>query len=97
MKRIFSFLLSLVIFSGVFISVPLRVSAKTTADYLSFELNGDGKSYGVSDYKWFKDCDSYLYTDVIIPSTYKGKPVTSINDNAFWEGDITSVVIPASG
>lgn len=91
MKRALSILLSLVMVFGITSSMPLSVSAKEGADYLSYRLSDDGKTYSVVDYKWFKDCDSYMYTDVVIPPFYKDKEVTSIGDKAFWEGDVTSV------
>ena len=58
---------------------------------LSFLLNEDGKSYSV--YKG--TCDE---TDIVIPPTYKGKPVTVIGKNAFSYsyGNLISVVIPDS-
>ena len=55
---------------------------------LVFELNGYG-------YK-VVDCDKKA-ENAVIPSTYKGKPVTSIGDSAFYAcNDLTSVTIPNS-
>lgn len=58
---------------------------------LAFAPNDDGVSYSVSR---IGNCTD---TDVVIPSTYKGKPVTSIGDAAFYEcTGLTSVTIPDS-
>lgn len=58
---------------------------------LSFALLDDGKSYTVSLYG---ESES---TEVVIPATYNGKPVTEIGQRAFSECQkITSIVIPAS-
>lgn len=37
-----------------------------------------------------------IFGDIIIPSTYMGKPVTNIGDKAFYDCNLTSVEIPAS-
>lgn len=58
---------------------------------LAYTLDDSGSSYIVSG---IGACtDNY----VIIPSTYKGLPVTSIGDNAFWDCEnLTSITIPDS-
>ena len=56
---------------------------------LSFTKNQDN-TYSVDHFDRSR-------TDVIIPSTYNGLPVTSIGDNAFYERrSLTSIVIPSS-
>ena len=57
---------------------------------LEFELIDDGHSYCVIGVGYCTD------TDIIIPSTYNGLPVTSIGEYAFEYEHITSVVIPDS-
>ncbi|HBL40068.1 MAG TPA: hypothetical protein DDY98_00240 [Ruminococcaceae bacterium] len=58
---------------------------------LTFELNNDGESYSVSD------CDESASGALIIPSTYCGKPVTSIGYGAFGGcTGLTSITIPSS-
>ena len=52
---------------------------------LEFALNEDGESYSVVG------LGNYSDTDVVIPDTYKGKPVTKIADKAFYGIDIVSV------
>ena len=54
---------------------------------LEFTLNSDRSSYAVSAY-------TGTSTEVTIPSTYEGLPVTSIGDDAFWGcSGLTSVTI----
>ena len=64
----------------------------TTSEGLKFALNKDGQSYYV------KEIGNCTDTDIIIPDTYKGLPVTSIGHQAFsYSGNsITSVIIPNS-
>lgn len=60
-------------------------------DGLLYELNEDRNSYRVKGYGTATD------TDLYIPSTYNGLPVTAIADGAFsGNAKITSVSIPAS-
>ncbi len=58
---------------------------------LRFELNSDRESYSV------RALGSCTDTDIVIPSTYNGKPVTGINANLFspWQ-HLTSLTIPNS-
>ena len=57
---------------------------------LIFNLINNGTEYEVKGY-------TGTATEVIIPSTYEGKPVTSIGERAFWYCDsLTSIVIPNS-
>lgn len=63
----------------------------TRANSLSFELNEDGKSYSV------KGIGTLTDSDVIIPSSYEGLPVTSIAERAFDNcKNIENVLIPDS-
>ena len=54
---------------------------------LSYSLNDDGKSYSVVDIGTCTD------KDIVILSTYNGKPVTNIDYWAFMGAEITSVTI----
>ena len=57
---------------------------------ITFELSQDGTSYSITDYN---GTDANL----VIPSTYNGKPVTSIGDFAFgWSTSLISVNVPNS-
>jgi len=55
-----------------------RCNEKKASEGLKYTLNSDGQSYSVSA----GNCQD---RDIIIPSRYNGKPVTSISDNAFYE------------
>lgn len=57
---------------------------------LAYTLNSDGKSYSVTGIGTWTD------SDVVIPDTYNGLPVTVIGYDAFDSKPITSVVIPNS-
>lgn len=72
-------------------------NATYTANYaacsqgLMFILNDDGESYSVTGIGTCTD------TDIIIPATYEGKPVTAVLQRAFENrSQITSVIIPCS-
>ena len=52
---------------------------------LDFRLNREGDSYSVTGIGSCKD------TDIIIPNIYNGLPVTKIEDEAFWNSQITSI------
>ncbi|MBE5740727.1 MAG: leucine-rich repeat domain-containing protein [Clostridiales bacterium] len=56
---------------------------------LVFTLINEDTEYSVTDY-------TGTATEVYIPSTYNGKPVTSIGESAFANCDLTSVTIPDS-
>ena len=56
------------------------------APYLSMSLNDDGQSYSASK-NW-----EYPETNIVIPATYKGKPVTSVG-GFYQDKNIVSVVI----
>ena len=58
---------------------------------LEYALSEDGSSYSVKKIGTCKD------TDIVIPSTYQGKPVTSIGKKAFYCCKaLTSITIPDS-
>jgi hypothetical protein len=57
---------------------------------LEFTLNSDRQSYSVSK-------GTCTDTDIIIPATYEGLPVTKIGDSAFYNcKELTSISIPDS-
>ena len=62
--------------------------------HLSFKIIGkEEKSYSVIGYKEF----NYLDTNLVIPSEYKGLPVTSIGENAFNRcNNLINVEIPST-
>ena len=58
---------------------------------LEYTLNSDSQSYSVSGIGTCTD------TDIVIPATYEGLPVTNIGDRAFYRClRLTSVIIPDS-
>lgn len=62
---------------------------KAPSEGLEYELSNDGAQYTVTDIGTCTDAD------IVIPSTYEGKPVTCIGCNAFYSCDgLTSVTIP---
>lgn len=72
-------------------------NATYTASYaacsqgLMFILNDDGESYSVTNIGTCAD------TDIVIPATHEGKPVTAVLQKAFENrSQITSVIIPCS-
>ena len=71
-------------------------SCASNTNGLQYTLSADGKSYAVSGVETFLGI--HLYRDeVVIPSTYKNLPVTSIDDSAFVRNTrMTSVTIPDS-
>ena len=90
MKKALSLFLSLILIMGVFLSVPVTVNAENV-DYLTFELNEDGTKYQV------KECAKDVSGDIVIPSTYRGLPVTKIASNAFsYCHSLNSIMIPDS-
>ncbi len=67
------------------------VCGHQTTQGLVFAINDDGTSYSVSD------IGTAIDTDISIPSTYNGLPVTSIGYSAFSDcTSLTSVEIPNS-
>ena len=68
---------------------------KEPTDIKWFKFVSDGSGYSVAK---CEDYDEKTYpTEIVIPNVYNGKPVTSIEDNAF-EGcvNLTNVTIPDS-
>ncbi len=85
-KRCLSLLLSLVMSFSVFAGLDITVSAVDSLDYLSYEIS-DGEVT-------ITDCDEAA-TEIVIPETIEGYPVTSIEQYAFYDCyDLTSIVIP---
>lgn len=67
------------------------VCGATDTSYLTFSLNSDGLGYTVTD------CSSKV-TDVIVPATYRGLPVTNVKKGAFSDcANIKYLSIPFVG
>ena len=84
-----SLLICAVLVLAVVFFLPAEAKAADSSA-LTFAIGDDG-NYMVCD------CDQNAYGKLVIPSTYNGKPVTEIGDEAFKFCDgLTSVVIPNS-
>ena len=65
------------------------VPTVVNADPLTYKIEGETVTV--------VDCDESASGELVIPSVYNGKPVTSIGDQAFYAcGSLTSVTIPDS-
>ena len=63
---------------------------ETASKGIELAINSDGESYSVIGIGTCED------TDIVLPSKYKGKPVTMIGDEAFLGCEFKSVKIPDS-
>ena len=92
MKKFLNLILAFVFVIGIFASAPITIKANAASvNDLTFALKKDGKSYYV------KDCSESAWGEIVIPSTYKGLPVTAIGTSAFLECNaLTGVTIPNS-
>ena len=71
---------------------PVEPVEPTDPELFTWEPNGDGSSYTVKGLK-----EPGTVSNVVIPATYNGLPVTAIGSSAFWDDDtIISVTIPNS-
>ena len=70
-------------------NVIYTATYKKTSEGLEIESNGDGTCCLIS----IGDCED---TDVIVPATYNGDTLTSIDSNAFSGEAITSITLPAT-
>lgn len=88
--------LHIVISCAILTSACVFSSCASDTNGLQYTLSADGKSYAVSGIETFLGLPLYR-EKVVIPSTYKNLPVTSIDDGAF-NGDtrMTSVTISNS-
>jgi hypothetical protein len=68
-------------------SLKEPVSSEPSNEYFGFKYKEENGEISILSY-------SGSSVDLIIPASIKGKPVTSICDNAFEESDIRSVSIP---
>lgn len=94
MKKRFLFLSSVTILLAVVAVCLFALPARTVAasvDDLSFAYNAQNKTYAVSL------CNSDSSGELVIPATYDGYPVTSIEGSAFSHcTGLTSITIPDS-
>ena len=101
MKKVILLVLVFIVTLSNFVLVSCRLNNQNKNDGvdsqikesegLKFELNDDESSYIVMGIGTCTD------TDIVIPSTYQGLPVTGIANSAFSQCEsITSVIIPDS-
>lgn len=100
MKKVLSLMLAVIFAIGICLSAPITLTANAAspADDLTFVLNSDKKSYSVSKYPESNITDDGVVSiELVIPSKYKGLPVTKINTYAFSGCEaVKSIVIPDS-
>ncbi len=86
MKRTLSFVLSLVIVMGIFISVPITASAATADNFYFIPSDREGTGYTLVM------CYDHVEGEVYVPATYNGKPIKYISQFAFAYNDkITAI------
>ncbi len=93
MKKFVSLFLAIIITASVLATTPMHVYVNAASDgsqYVFFTAINDGKEYAVSGSSHRSE------GPIVIPATYNNKPVTKINDRAFFNRNITSVIIPDS-
>lgn len=76
--------------NSAFTEVTFDLSGAAPSEGLEFDYNSDETGYVVTGIGTCSD------TEVIIPATHNGLPVTEIGNDAFSMAEITSVYIPAS-
>ncbi len=85
MKRAWSVILVIVLLVS---AMPMRLMVNAVGENeLIFTLNSDGESYSVKTY------DPTISGELVIPSTYDGKPVTAIGDFGFHSCNFLTRVI----
>ena len=91
MKKILSLFMAITVCVGVFVNLPLTVSAQNISESdINFELNEEGTGYEITD------CYSYASGTLNVPETYNFLPVVGIGDYAFYFLNATSVILPDS-
>ena len=91
MKKARMFLLALLSLCALCLGLGSCKKSSIGADGLKYTLTEDGEGYVVSA------VDAVTVADLVIPATYKEKPVLEIKGFAFEEQEgITSVTVPAS-
>ncbi|QUG41217.1 leucine-rich repeat protein [Psychrobacillus sp. INOP01] len=84
MKKLSSLFLILLLLNLQWGNISVYGAANSETDFVT-ETNATGVT--ITDYNG-------ITTDVIIPATIKGQDVTSIRDSAFFNNQLTSVIIP---
>ena len=92
-KKILSLLIILALFASTLslTACELELTEPTPSEGLEYQLINNGTEYEVTGIGTCTDLD------IVIPSTYNEKPVTSIGFRAFFNcTKLTSVVLPIS-
>lgn len=80
------------VLTGILISASINKNIEVDGAF-AYSLNEDGKSYSVGLAKK----DAYFGTELVVPSSFKGKPVTVIKESGFsYCSGFSRIVIPDS-
>ena len=90
-KTILVFVISVVVILGAGVGLFFGLRAnRSVFDYLLLEVDSSSETYKITAVS--KELDG----KVKIPSTYQGKKITAIDDNAFYKSNVERLILPDS-